>query len=56
MKDQTFVNDRGEIVATGRITPSYIDLILNDGSRYYSTFTLDLFKDLDIKAVKNVTN
>ena len=52
MKTETFINDRNEIVATGRITPSYIDLILRDGSRYYSTFSIDFLKKLDIKAVQ----
>ena len=51
-KLQTFVNDQNEIVATGRITPSYIDLLFADGTRYYSTFSLDAIKDLNIKAVK----
>ena len=50
-KTSTFVNDKNEIVATGRITESFIDLILNDGTRYYSTFTLDALKKLDIKKV-----
>jgi hypothetical protein len=49
---QTFVNDQNEIVATGRIAPSYIDLILADGTRYYSTFSIDALKDLDIKVAK----
>ena len=51
-KLQVFVNDQNEIVATGRIAPSYIDLLLADGTRYYSTFSIDALKDLDIKGVK----
>ena len=39
MSQSTFVNDQGEIVATGRITPSFIDLKLIDGTRFYSSFT-----------------
>jgi hypothetical protein len=52
MKLQTFVNSDNQVVATGRITPSYIDLILKDGSRYYSTFSFNAIKDLDIKVAK----
>ena len=50
MKESTFVNDRGEIVARGRISPTLIDLILNDGTRYYSTssVTLQIIKSLGI--------
>lgn len=52
MKPETFVNDQNEIVATGRITPTYIDLILRDGTRYYSTFSIDFLKKLEIKGVQ----
>ena len=54
MKDKTqyFVNETGEIIAKGRITSTFIDLIWNDGSRYYSTFSIDALKDLDIKVAK----
>ena len=50
MKESTFVNDKGEIVARGRISPTLIDLILNDGTRYYSTssVTLEIIKSLGI--------
>jgi len=56
MKPQTYANDKGEIVATGRITPTYIDLILNDGTRYYSTFSIDFIKKLNISKVENNEN
>lgn len=57
MKQQTFVNANGKIVARGRITEIAIDLLLNDGTRFYSTksdnYTFDFIKKLDIvKAVK----
>jgi hypothetical protein len=51
-KLQTFVDSNNEVVATGRITPSYIDLLFADGTRYYSTFSFDAIKDLDIKVAK----
>ena len=56
MKLQTFANDQGEIVATGRITPSFIDIVLKDGTRYYSTFTIDFMKNLNIAKVVNNEN
>jgi hypothetical protein len=49
---QTFVDSNNQVIATGRITPSYIDLLFSDGTRYYSTFTLDAIKDLEIKVKK----
>ena len=57
MKQQTFVNANGKIVARGRITEIAIDLLLNDGTRFYSTksdnYTFDFIKKLDIvKALK----
>lgn len=54
MKDKTqyFVNETGEIIAKGRITSTFIDLIWNDGTRYYSTFSVELFENMKIKAVK----
>lgn len=55
MKQQTFVNANGKIVARGRITEIAIDLLLNDGTRFYSTksdnYTLDFIKKLDIVKV-----
>jgi hypothetical protein len=57
MKQQTFINSNGNIVARGRITEIAIDLLLNDGTRFYSTksdnYTFDFIKNLDIvKVVK----
>jgi hypothetical protein len=55
MKQQTFINAQGNIVARGRITEIAIDLLLNDGTRFYSTksdnYTLDFIKKLDIVKV-----
>jgi hypothetical protein len=55
MKQQTFINAKGNIVARGRITEIAIDLLLNDGTRFYSTksdnYTLDFIKQLDIVKV-----
>lgn len=46
----TFINENGEIVAKGEITLNTIDLIFNDGTRYYSTstVTLELLKSIGI--------
>jgi hypothetical protein len=55
MKQQTFIDAKGNIVARGRITEIAIDLLLNDGTRFYSTksdnYTLDFIKQLDIVKV-----
>jgi hypothetical protein len=55
MKHQTFIDAKGNIVARGRITEIAIDLLLNDGTRFYSTksdnYTLDFIKQLDIVKV-----
>jgi hypothetical protein len=55
MKQQTFIDKNGNIVARGRITEIAIDLLLNDGTRFYSTksdnYTLDFIKKLDIVKV-----
>jgi len=55
MKQQTFIDSNGNIVARGRITEIAIDLLLNDGTRFYSTksdnYTLDFIKTLDIVKV-----
>lgn len=59
MKTQTFANINGEIVATGTINPNLIDLVLSDGTRFFSTrsdnYTLDVLKNLNIsKIVKEI--
>jgi|TARA_R110000868_G_scaffold194209_2_gene439579 hypothetical protein len=55
MKQQTFVDRNGKVIARGRITEIAIDLLLNDGTRFYSTksdnYTLDFIKKLDIVKV-----
>ena len=55
MKQQTFIDAKGNIVARGRITEIAIDLLLNDGTRFYSTksdnYTFDFIKSLDIVKV-----
>jgi len=55
MRQQTFIDAKGNIVARGRITEIAIDLLLNDGTRFYSTksdnYTLDFIKKLDIVKV-----
>lgn len=55
MKQQTFIDAKGNIVARGRITEIAIDLLLNDGTRFYSTksdnYTFDFIKSLHIVKV-----
>lgn len=55
MKQQTFIDSSGKVIARGRITEIAIDLVLNDGTRFYSTksdnYTLDFIKKLDIVKV-----
>jgi len=50
--DQVFIDKDGKIIARGRITPSSIDLLLNDGTRYYSTFDFNAIKNLKIEGTK----
>jgi hypothetical protein len=50
--DQVFIDKDGKIIARGRITPSSIDLLLNDGTRYYSTFNFEAIKNLKIEGTK----
>ena len=52
-KVQTFANSQGEIVATGRITPTVIDLVLKDGTRFYRSESIDykFLSALDIAKV-----
>ena len=58
MAQKTFINSQGKVIARGDITQSFIDLIFNDGTRYYSTqsdrySTLNFIKSLDIVKVIN---
>ena len=59
MKIQTFANTKGEIVATGTIKPNLIDLVLSDGTRFFSTrsdnYSLDVLRNLNIsKVIKEI--
>jgi hypothetical protein len=59
MKTNTYINTNGNIVATGTISINLIDLVLFDGTRFFSTrsdnYTLDVLKDLNIsKIVKGI--
>jgi hypothetical protein len=59
MKTNTYINTNGNIVATGTISINLIDLVLSDGTRFFSTrsdnYTLDVLKDLNIsKIVKGI--
>jgi hypothetical protein len=52
----TYLDQNGSVIATGTIKEQFIDLLLNDGTRFYSTrsdnYTFDFLKSLQIKAVK----
>ena len=55
---QTFVNADNKVVARGTISLAFVDLILNDGSRFYSSqsdnyTTLNFIRSLDIVKVNN---
>jgi hypothetical protein len=52
MKQQTFIDAKGNIVARGRITEIAIDLLLNDGTRFYSTQSDNYNINIVNKAVK----
>jgi hypothetical protein len=51
----TFVNQDNEVIARGTIKPQLIDLVFNDGTRYFSTksdgYSLDFLKNLQIAKV-----
>ena len=55
MKTNTYINTNGNIVATGTISVNLIDLVLSDGTRFFSTrsdnYTLDVLKDLNISKI-----
>ena len=55
-KVQTFANSKGEIIATGRITPTFIDLTLKDGTRFYRSESIDykFLSALDIAKVVEI--
>ena len=59
MKAQTYIDTNGNIVATGTISVNYIDLVLSDGTRFFSTrsdnYSLDVLRNLNIsKIVKGI--
>ena len=55
MKAQTYIDTNGNIVATGTISINLIDLVLSDGTRFFSTrsdnYTLDVLKNLNISKI-----
>ena len=55
MKANTYIDTNGNIVATGTISINLIDLVLSDGTRFFSTrsdnYTLDVLKNLNISKV-----
>jgi hypothetical protein len=58
-KMAVFVDSRNNIVARGTIKEQLIDLVLSDGTRFFSTksdnYTLDVLKNLDIaKVIKGI--
>lgn len=59
MKANTYIDTNGNIVATGTISVNQIDLVLSNGTRFFSTrsdnYTLDVLKNLNIsKIIKGV--
>jgi hypothetical protein len=55
MKANTYIDTNGNIVATGTISINFIDLVLSDGTRFFSTrsdnYTLDVLKNLNISKI-----
>ena len=55
MKAQTYIDTNGNIVATGTISINQIDLVLSNGTRFFSTrsdnYTLDVLKNLNINKI-----
>jgi hypothetical protein len=59
MKTTTFADINGNIVAKGVISPQFVDLVLSNGTRFYSTrsddYTINAIKNLNIaKIVKGI--
>jgi hypothetical protein len=52
MKQQTFVDRNGKVIARGRITEIATDLLLNNGTRFYSTSSDNYNISIINKAVK----
>jgi hypothetical protein len=55
MKANTYIDTNGNIVATGTISVNQIDLVLSNGTRFFSTrsdnYTLDVLKNLNISKI-----
>ena len=55
MKTNTYIDTNGNIVATGTISVNQIDLVLCNGTRFFSTrsdnYTLDVLKNLNISKI-----
>jgi hypothetical protein len=55
MKANTYIDTNGNIVATGTISINQIDLVLSNGTRFFSTrsdnYTLDVLKNLNISKI-----
>ena len=55
MKTNTYIDTNGNIVATGTISVNQIDLVLSNGTRFFSTrsdnYTLDVLKNLNISKI-----
>jgi hypothetical protein len=55
MKTNTYIDTNGNIVATGTISIQQIDLVLSNGTRFFSTrsdnYTLDVLKNLNISKI-----
>jgi hypothetical protein len=56
MRNKTFLDSNNNIVARGTIDEQRIDLIFNDGTRYFATksdnYNLDILRNLQIVKVK----
>lgn len=55
MKTNTYIDTNGNIVATGTISVNQIDLVLSNGTRFFSTrsdnYTLAVLKNLNISKI-----
>jgi len=55
MKANIYIDTNGNIVATGTISINQIDLVLSNGTRFFSTrsdnYTLDVLKNLNINKI-----
>jgi hypothetical protein len=52
MKQQTFTTKEGKVIARGRLTELTTDLLLNNGTRFYSTQSDNYKLNIINKAVK----